>query len=366
MNIRFFKAFNGDSIHISFVDDSNIKRNILIDGGTKATYKVEKGKKNKPEYGELKSLIDKIKASGEFIDLLIITHIDDDHIGGVLKWFGEDKCAHEIIKEVWFNSGSLIAEKLEQMENIDIKTHFTRRDTNDTNIAQGIEFGAYIKSKGIWKDKLFLQNDNFCKFGLRFRFLSPNIDELKKFLKEWKKIDPNTDTSPKKDDYSLSIRDHITNDDDHVDKKDDEKGIDKDSSIGNGSSLAFIISDKSENFLFLGDAFSSVIEKGLSRFGYSIDNPISARLVKLPHHGSKRNLFYSLLKCIKSDNFVVSTNGAYHKHPDKQLLSRIININRECNLYFNYKERMNMIFFDQDKIDFPNFSIIYLDDEFKI
>jgi len=58
-----------------------------------ATY-VQKGKNGKPEYGELKDAIDAIREKDEKIDLLVLTHVDDDHIGGVLKWFEKEKDAH--------------------------------------------------------------------------------------------------------------------------------------------------------------------------------------------------------------------------------------------------------------------------------
>ncbi|HJE03674.1 MAG TPA: MBL fold metallo-hydrolase [Aliarcobacter thereius] len=83
MEIKFLKANNGDSIHISFGN-----KNILIDTGTGATYLSKPN--GRPQNGELKSLINKLQSKNEKIDLLIITHWDDDHIGGVLKWFKED------------------------------------------------------------------------------------------------------------------------------------------------------------------------------------------------------------------------------------------------------------------------------------
>ena len=60
MKVKFLKADNGDSILISIVDSENKNRNILIDGGIKKTYKTDKGSKGKPEFGELKTVIDTI------------------------------------------------------------------------------------------------------------------------------------------------------------------------------------------------------------------------------------------------------------------------------------------------------------------
>ncbi|MDR0824203.1 MAG: hypothetical protein LBN74_03865 [Prevotella sp.] len=64
----------------------------------------------------MKQLVLCIKSQNEFIDLLILTHVDDDHIGGVLKWFEQDVDAKDLVKKVWFNSGRLIFEYFKQIE----------------------------------------------------------------------------------------------------------------------------------------------------------------------------------------------------------------------------------------------------------
>ena len=108
LKIRFLKAFKGDAILISLFENDT-PRNILIDGGEAGTYSDDD---NEP--GELKEVIDNIKKKRQKLDLLILTHIDDDHIGGILKWFEEDEKAFEWIEEVWFNSGGLIAKVLKE------------------------------------------------------------------------------------------------------------------------------------------------------------------------------------------------------------------------------------------------------------
>ena len=71
LNFKFLKAFNGDCIHISFTDETNTKRNILIDGGVGLTYSGTDKRSKKSFDGELKLLISEIKENKEIIDLLI-------------------------------------------------------------------------------------------------------------------------------------------------------------------------------------------------------------------------------------------------------------------------------------------------------
>ena len=197
MKIKFLKAFNGDSILISFDDEAHQSRNILIDGGIGGTYKTEKNSKGKPEFGDLKIVIDNLRLKNEFIDLLIITHIDDDHIGGILKWFDSDLEAADLVKKVWFNSGGLIAEFLKKPENRELSHFIDPTKTPQTSIDQGIEFSKYILEKGIWDRKVILQGDVFSELGLKFTILSPNKPKLEKLLKEWRKIEPDLKTSAK-------------------------------------------------------------------------------------------------------------------------------------------------------------------------
>lgn len=350
MKIKFLKAFNGDSILISFDDEAHQPRNILIDGGIGGTYKIDKNSKGKPEFGELKVVIDNLRVKNEFIDLLIITHIDDDHIGGILKWFDSDPEASDLVKKVWFNSGELISEFFNKPENKELSHFITPTKTPQTSVGQGIEFSKYILEKGIWDRKIILQGDIVSELGLKFTILSPNKPKLEKLLKEWKKTEPDLKTSAT-DDYSKSLNQHIDSD---VFSEDDK--------FPNGSSISFILTYKNQHFLFLGDSHPSVIVEGLKHFGFTEENQLKAELVKLSHHGSKKNTSVNLLKLLDADDFVISTNGRSHQHPDKQLLARLINKKKDCNIYFNYKERMDLVFSVQDRKDFPNFKTIAIEE----
>jgi glyoxylase-like metal-dependent hydrolase (beta-lactamase superfamily II) len=131
MKINFLKAFNGDCIHIS-LQNGDRNKNILIDGGMPNTYVTLKSKKGKAESGALKTLIESLNEKQEKIDLLILTHVDDDHIGGILRWFEKDQNALDMIGQVWFNSGRLIKETFEQdnESNYDNSLEFSIEDSN--------------------------------------------------------------------------------------------------------------------------------------------------------------------------------------------------------------------------------------------
>lgn len=354
MKIRILKAFNGDSIWLSFTDQNNSPRNILIDGGVGETYLTLKNSKGKREFGELNEVIEIIKQWKQKIDLLILTHIDDDHIGGILKWFQHDGEAFNLITKVWFNSGGLISETFKLEENKDLELYFDEDLSEKTSIPQGKSFAEYIHEHGIWHRQIIRQGDALTEFGLEFKILSPDNQKLEKLLKEWKKKDPDLKTAAKENDYHLSIQEHLNNDE-----------YEEDKAIPNGSSIAFILEWNKLNFLFLGDAHPSVLIAGLQALGFTQKNKIKCELVKLSHHGSAGNTSPELLEYIDCSNYIVSTNGNSHQHPHKQMLARLINIKKDCTIWFNYEERMNLIFTKKDRTEFSDFKSLEIKNDFQ-
>ena len=87
MKVNFLEANNGDCILVSYEYDG-YKKNIMIDSGVSKTYEYKIGRLKKE--GSLKKVILDLQEKDQNIDLLIITHVDDDHIGGTqevqAKW----------------------------------------------------------------------------------------------------------------------------------------------------------------------------------------------------------------------------------------------------------------------------------------
>lgn len=357
MTIKFLKAHNGDSILISFKEGVQ-PRNILIDGGISKTYLNPKNAKGKPEAGELKKEIELLREKNEIIDLLVLTHVDDDHIGGILKWFGKDELAYEMVGKVWFNSGKLIAEHFKQEAPEENELILDTSNITLTSIAQGVKFETYLLNHQLWERKLIMSQQCIQLFGIDFRILSPNEDKLKALLGKWEKEKPILQTSGGENDYGKSLLMHIADDQ-----------FAEDNAIHNGSSIAFVMSYQSRNMLFLADAHPSVIAASLAQLGYSKNDPLKAEFVKVSHHGSKSNNSVEMLEMIDSTKYIISTNGGKHHHPNKQFLARLIHLRPDCEIYFNYPSQLegNRIFSKQDQIDFPNFKpLITFGNEFTI
>ena len=86
--------------------------------------------------------------------------------------------------------------------------------------------------------------------------------------------------------------------------------------------------------------------------------------VKVAHHGSKNNTDEELVSLIDSPRFLFSTNGAQFKHPDEEVIARIIDRagGRPVTLYFNYLSEFNKKWKAQTLQEKHNYSAIYSDD----
>lgn len=328
VSIRFLKAHHGDCILVTIEDSQNEYR-ILIDGGPSYTFAARELGNSRE--GELKEVLNELIDQGKKINLVILTHVDDDHIGGLICAFEDPDYLSKIALKVIFNSGQLIHEYFQQPidHEKDIKGNFY--GTTQTSINQGDTLERLLNDLNIWERRIFKQNDEYNLDNIKFKFLSPNDSELRKLLKKWIKESPNLFTSSKDNDWKKEYEELLGND----------KFI-EDTSVHNGSSLSFIIEYCGNKFVFLGDAHPSTIIKGLNDFGYCSKSPLNADLVKISHHGSKKNTNYSLLDILNSKKYIISTDSTIHGLPDKLTLARIHSHTTDSIIYFNYEELLEV------------------------
>lgn len=298
--INILKAGSGDSILITYADETGVPRNILIDGGTGQIYQKS-----------LKAVMEKL----EQLDLVIVTHIDLDHIGGINKLLGSDHRSK--IQKVYFNSAALLR----------------KNDSTLVSISDGIKLTDYLSMHGIGihHDPIYAGSET-VEHGLSIRFLSPTIEALTCLEKQWTEFEvENTLISAitPNDDRCLS--------DIAQDPFEENKPL---QDIANWSSLAFEIIYKGLRILFLGDAKDSVIVESLKANGFGMHNQYKVDYIKLSHHGSKYNTSHEFLGIVDCNNFIFSTNGT-HNHPHIETIARILchqkrDHQRQINLYFNY------------------------------
>lgn len=317
MTVRFLKAFHGDCIFITITSEGEEER-ILIDGGPAATF-------SSGVQGELRNLLLELEEQNKKIDLVILTHIDDDHIGGLIKAFEAKDGITKLAKKVLFNSGRLIHNyfNVKHAPEKDIIGNFNQ--SQNTSVDQGNTLEKLLENKGIWHDKAISQGDEYYLNHCKLHFLSPNEKELEKLLGKWESEQLSSFTSASKKDWKLRYNELLSQDEFIEDK-----------SKTNGSSLSFILNVNEKNYLFLGDSHPSTIVEGLINYGCKQENPLQVELCKVSHHGSKGNTNLELLSLIDCPRYIISTDGSRHGLPNKVTFARIHQMKPNAEIFFNY------------------------------
>lgn len=300
MSIKFeFLQHNGESILITIDENTPFQHTILLDGGCSHPFINNFFDEQEPE-----------------IDTIIVTHIDNDHINGVIDFLEENHQSSKI-SQIIFNEPK--NSKLFNLVN----------NSTQTNKAQGYQLQDLIdKSKQINKhlyDVCFEKNNIIeINHSTYVEVLTPTIEVLDALYKKWdkteyEKIDTKTNFKIQSSTIGKSIEE-LAN-----------FPFKKDKSLPNKSSISFILHHNQYKFLLLGDAHIDEVNKSLEKLGYA-DNALIVDFIKLSHHGSMKNIDDNFLKMVKTNQYIICQT--YHddcKHPNKETIAKIVTFGKESN-----------------------------------
>ncbi|WP_017494728.1 MBL fold metallo-hydrolase [Flavobacterium sp. WG21] len=353
MEIKFYQAECGDAASIRYLGNDLQYHNIFIDSGYERTFRLS-----------LLEEIEDIKKRGEFIDLWILSHIHDDHIGGIIKYLDLIKSGEleDIVNHWYYNVP----------RNYTLNTISNKTKTSlSASINQGDVIYEYLKQNNkLLKIDITSELESIFLFGLKLTILSPSTKKLDKLRKKY----PLNKTNDLERSELIYISDAKTiRDNDYSIKISDFKveNFTEDKSIENGSSIALLTEFKKNKTIWLADSHPSDIVKTLKKMGYSTENKIECDLVKVAHHGSDGNNSTELYSLIKCNNYVFSTNGENkYNLPEKKSLVRILtNKDRpkdfRYNFYFTYENEILKSIFKVDGINIYkdlNFTTNFLTD----
>lgn len=321
ITINFLPAGYGDCFLIKF--DNN--KTLLIDGGTRETMS-ENSKRLENVFGFENNYI-------------LLTHVDSDHIGGINLIFEQYENIYKRITSVIYNTFSDL--KKFTPNAMDEPPTIKINDSKMTSYTQGKFFEDKLRELNIPVCSNLIAGMQFSIDDININILSPSISSMEKY-KSWEENKSRAYTT-KMSDYHRTI-----------DELYELPFIEK-KTVTNSSSISVIIEYKSKKLLFLGDSAPSDVVNSLVDLGYSKDNKLKVDIVKVAHHGSRHNTSNELLEMILCNKFLISTDGKTHKHPDKESLSRIICLQNNPELIFNYDIYRNI--FSCSEIESSRFTI---------
>ena len=267
-------------------------------------------------------------------ELLMVTHIDADHIAGVLDLLEDKERASRQT-----TSGSMAI----GTSPTKIPTRSARsraRSSPDLLVKPGMTWnGAFGKNAVVVPpdgSSLVLRSTAASSLTL----LSPTPGKLAELKPAWLKevrkagLDPNT----KRPEEVESAEGFELLAAPNVDTLAAE-AFSEDSAEANGSSIAVLAEFEGRRMLLTGDAHPSVLTAAIKRLG---TGKLAVDVCKLPHHGSKANVSRALLEALDCKRYLFSTNGAHFKHPDRQAVARVIKWGgAQSELTFNYRTKYN-------------------------
>lgn len=340
-SLDVIRARKGDCLilHYGSNDDPHM---VLIDGGPSGVY----GPHLRPRIEQIREVRGLPDEAPLFVDLLMVSHVDDDHIRGILDLTNElidadkEKNPQLInVLGVWHNSfENLIKDTPEKVTasftaqfgtasmegeppedlTLDLDDEDPETVRSSLKVLQSIKQGAQLRKNVealnyvvnpffdddeklvLAKGKNSLPMDN----GLTFTVAGPMIDELEALRKKHQEWLKELAAEGKTAEDVLAA---------YVDK-----------SVANLSSIVVLAEVEGTSMLLTGDALGNKVMEGLELVGrLEKGGKLNVDLLKVPHHGSSNNLDVDFFERIIAKHYVFSGDGE-HGNPERESLEMLL------------------------------------------
>lgn len=349
-SFELLQAKHGDCLLLYFGpnDNPNI---ILVDGGPSGVYTSIL----KPRLLELKEAISPDDPLP--ISMVMVSHMDDDHINGILRLtrdltdaIEDQEPGYLEVTNMWFNTFDDIIGNIQVpvVSQIAASSSAASLSSNGINLPDN-EFTAILASTGQGR-QLNLDaeaigatiNNPFNALGtkkgklvrgdveasvipwetdLEIQVLHPNRTRLLEMQKKW---DEDLRKAKKEGDPNIIFA-SITN---------------PDTSPFNLASIVCLVNYKKKTILLTGDARGDDILAALEAQGLLKNGKMNVDILKVPHHGSDRNISTEFFKKIKAKHYVISGDGKHH-NPDLSTLVMLAEGTKgreNFTVHFTYKK----------------------------
>jgi beta-lactamase superfamily II metal-dependent hydrolase len=318
--LELLPAMRGDAILLTWGSPERSHR-IMIDAGPSKAY---------PAIRDCLSDIQRIQ-------LLVLTHVDADHVEAMIMLVNDAGLGLDI-GEVWHNSGAQL--------------------TDELTAIHGEILGMLLDKRGLPWNKHFtgcavVVPDSgplpvYEIEGMRLTVLGPSWGELRALRDVWLEACTEANLilgSAADATAALKARDALSTDDMYLDDSaldveylaDSRSGADN--SVTNASSIVLLAEYGEARVLFTGDATPRALRRGVNRLLKERELttlPLSA--LKVPHHGSRKNITAELVRLMPAHQYLFSSNGSFHGHPhDEAVATVLMHAPEGVELVFNYE-----------------------------
>lgn len=303
---------SGDAIALRFGNlpfDPKEQFIVVIDGGFNAS-----GKK----------LVERIKNEYDstYVDLVISTHPDSDHINGLRVVLEELS-----VGQLWMHTPWNISEDVKRIAEVrSLKgSQFESSDKIKKSLQAAYDLEQLAIKKGV---KIIEPFEGQSEFNNTIHILGPHLDYYYELTSQF---DYNRGISSVLRSFLNKIKETIT---DHWDKDQLEDPAEDAVSARNNSSV-IVIANLGKTFLFLGDSGVPAIQKAADYAqAKGFDMATDVHYIQVPHHGSKRNLGPTILdriigpkvpKGVETGKIAfISAAVGHPKHPSKRVKNALI------------------------------------------
>ena len=324
--LEALNAKHGDALFLHYGKTADAARLVIIDGGPDKVYVPTM----KPR---LKALKDHRTPDGPLpVELLMVSHIDDDHINGVLDLVAEladlDENSEDLpydIQQLWHNS----FEDLADADPADTASAASAAQTASTggpppagwkigrdaaavlaSVPQGRKLRDRARALSLALNENPVSTASAASVGklggqLTFKVLGPNAARLAALKKKWQEIKKKKATM-KPAAFDALVAEFV------------------DDSVTNLSSIVVLATFAKKTMLLTGDARGDDILAALEAAKLlKPKKPLHVDLFKLPHHGSVHNAAAVLFDRVTADHYVASADGL-HGNPDVATLKLLV------------------------------------------
>lgn len=362
--LEALQARHGDSLLLHWGDG----RLIVIDGGPSGVFA-------KTLLPRLEALRAERDVDALRVRLLMVSHIDDDHIHGVLDWTRhmadlrkERQPVPWTIGTLWHNAFDDIVGNVEPLStalgaavapvaNDGPVPEGLGLDRSSAmvmaSVAQGQQLRADARALDLPVNKPFRglvwapaaeRREVPLEDGLTLSVIGPGQAQVEALRTDW---DRKIEAMKKTDAASAQA---IAAD--FVDR-----------SVYNLSSIVVLASLGGRRLLLTGDARGDFVLAGLRDAGLLANDSIHLDLLKVPHHGSDRNVREDFFARVTADHYVISADGR-HGNPDPRMLAMLTEArgNAEYTVHLTNRTAPAVEFFERDRPKGRKYHVVFRDD----